>query len=80
MVGEVVLRDDIVETSRDEATVGLEELVKGIYGKNLGIDGYNVTYKPITLPCVSFMFIEIKFIYFHSCVMLVMKPMSICND
>ena len=43
-------------------------------------DGYYVSYKPITLPCISFMFIEIKFIYYHSCVMFTMKSMSICND
>ena len=43
-------------------------------------DGYYVAYMPITLPCISFMFIEIKFIHCHSCVMLAMKSMSICND
>ena len=44
------------------------------------IDGYYVTYKPITLPCISFMFIEMKFIHCHLCVMFVMKFMNICND
>ena len=26
-------------------------------------DGYYVAYEPIILPCISFMFIEMKFIY-----------------
>ena len=43
-------------------------------------DRYYVAYKPITLPCILFMFIEMIFINFHSCVMFVMKSMSICND
>ena len=43
-------------------------------------DGYYVTYKPITLLCISFMFIKIKFIHCHSCVIFSMKSMSICND
>ena len=43
-------------------------------------DGYYVAYKPITLSCILFMFIEIKFIHFHSCVMFAMKSMSMCND
>ena len=32
-------------------------------------DGYYVAYKPITLLCISFLFIEIRFTYCHSCVM-----------
>ena len=44
------------------------------------IDGYYVAYKPITLLCILFMFIEMIFIYCHSCVMFVMKSMSMCND
>ena len=28
--------------------------------------GYYVAYKLITLSCISFMFTEIKFIYYHS--------------
>ena len=32
-------------------------------------DEYYVAYKPITLPCISFKFIEIKFIHYHTCVM-----------
>ena len=43
------------------------------------IDGYYVAYKPITLSCILFMFIEMKFINCHSCVMFIMKFMSICN-
>ena len=42
-------------------------------------DGYYVAYKPITLSCILFMFIEMKFIHFHSCVMFAMKSMSMCN-
>ena len=44
------------------------------------IDGYYVAYKPITLSCILFMFIEMKFIHCHSCVMFAMKSMSMCND
>ena len=36
--------------------------------------------KPITLLCILFMFIEMKFIHCHSCVMFAIKSMSICND
>ena len=36
--------------------------------------------KPITLPCILFMFIEMKFIHCHSCVVFAMKSMSMCND
>ena len=43
-------------------------------------DGYYVAYKRITLSCILFMFIEIKFIRCHSCVMFAMKSMSMCND
>ena len=42
------------------------------------IDGYYVAYKPITLSCI--LFIEMKFIHCHSCVMFAMKSMSMCND
>ena len=28
------------------------------------VDGYDVAYKPITLSCILFMFIEMKFISF----------------
>ena len=41
-------------------------------------DGYYVAYKPITLSCI--LFIEMKFIHCHSCVMFAMKSMSMCND
>ena len=44
------------------------------------IDGYYVAYKPITLSHISFMFIKIKFIHCHFCVIFVIKSMSICND
>ena len=43
-------------------------------------DGYYVAYKPITLSCILFMFIEMKFIYYHSFVVFAMKSMSMCND
>ena len=43
-------------------------------------DRYYVADKPITLPSILFVFIKMKFIYCHSCVMFVMKSMSICND
>ena len=44
------------------------------------IDRYYVAYKPITLSCILIMFIEMKFIHCHSCVMFAMKSMSMCND
>ena len=37
---------------------------------------YNVAYKPITVLCILFMFIEMKFIHCHSAVMFAMKSMS----
>ena len=43
-------------------------------------DGYYVAYKPITLSSIFFMFVEMKFIHCHSCVMFAMKSMSRCND
>ena len=43
-------------------------------------NGYYVAYKLITLSCILFMFIEIKLIHCHSCVMFTMKSMSMCND
>ena len=43
-------------------------------------DGYYVAYKPITLSSILFMFIEMKLIHCHSCVMFAMKSMSMCND
>ena len=39
-----------------------------------------MVYKPITLSCISFMLIEMKLIYCHSCVMFAMKSMRIYND
>ena len=47
---------------------------------SLNTDGYYVAYKPITLSCILFMFIEINFIHCHSCVIFVKKSMSMCND
>ena len=44
------------------------------------INGYYVAYELIILLCTFFMFIEMKFIHCHYCVMLVVKSMSICND
>ena len=54
--------------------------VKELCGSHGGVEGYYVAYKPITLPCILFMFIEMKFIHCHSCVMFKMKSMSMCND
>ena len=34
----------------------------------------------ITLSCILFVFIEIKFIHCHSSVMFAMKSMSMCNN
>ena len=42
-------------------------------------DGYYVAYKLITLSCILFIFIEMKFIDCHSCVMFAIKSMSMCN-
>ena len=53
------------------------DVVERIKDKN---DRYYVAYKPITLSCILFMFIEIKFIHCHSCVMFAMKSMSMFND
>ena len=50
-------------------------LLEGVRG-----DGYYVAYKPITLSFIWFMFIAMKFIHCHSCVMFAMKSMSMCND
>ena len=47
---------------------------------HLVTDGYYMTYKPIILSCILFMFIEMNFIHYHSCVMFVIKSMSMCND
>ena len=44
------------------------------------VDGYYVAYKPITLPCISFMLIEMEFSNCYSCAMFVINSMSICND
>ena len=47
---------------------------------HVAIDGYYVAYKPITRLSILFMFVEMKFIHCHSCVMFAMKSMSMCND
>ena len=39
-----------------------------------------MAYNPITLPCILFMFIEMKFIHLNLCAMFAMKAMSIYND
>ena len=46
----------------------------------VAFDRYYVAYKLITFSCILFMFIEMKFIHCYSCVMFVMKSMSMCND
>ena len=43
-------------------------------------DRYCMAYKPITLPCISLIFIEIKFIHCYFGVMFVMNSMIICYD
>ena len=63
---------------------------KGDYKSTTGYCTYNggnlvtwrsyVAYKPITLLCIFFMFIEMKFIHFYSCVMFAMNSMSMCKD
>ena len=39
-----------------------------------------MAYEPIAHPCILFMFIEMKFIHCHYCVVFAMKSMSIYND
>ena len=39
-----------------------------------------MAFKSILLLCILFMFIEIKLIHHHSCVICAMKAMSIYND
>ena len=46
----------------------------------MGPDGYYVAYKPITLSCILFMFIEMKYIHYHYRVMFEMKYKSMYND
>ena len=55
-------------------------IVGSMSSNDIDYDKYYVADKLITFTCISFMFIEIKFIYCHSCVMFAMKSMSICND
>ena len=44
------------------------------------LDSYYLAYKPITLACMSFIFIEMIFIHYHVCVIFSIKSMKICND
>ena len=53
-----------------QETTGVELGEIPLYG--VRVDRYYVVYKPITLSCILFMFIEIKFIHCHSCVMFAM--------
>ena len=52
----------------------IDQLVVGVfdifYPKDVETNGYYVAHKPITLSCILFMFIEMKFIHCHSCVCL----------
>ena len=43
-------------------------------------DGYYVANKLIILSFILFIFVEMKFINFHSCVMFAVKSMSMYND
>ena len=49
-------------------------------GNDEKVDEKVVAYKSITLTYIFSMFIEIKFIHCHSCVMFALKSMSMCND
>ena len=61
----------------------MERFHKGVLTYSISpkaCDGYYVAYKPITLSSILFIFVEMKFIHCHSCVMFAMKSMSMCND
>ena len=62
------------EVNRSSMSVAIKDSV------HVKTHGYYVAYKPITLSCILFMFIEMKFIHSHSFVMFAMKSMSMCND
>ena len=64
----------------EERIVALQRDKKRVAHRRAGGDRYYVAYKPITLSYILFMFIEMKFIHCHFCVMLAMKSMSMCND
>ena len=49
-------------------------------GSHIGGDRYYLAYKLITLSCISFILIEMKFIHYHSFMMFIIKSMSICTD
>ena len=56
--------------------VTLLSVINFLMGSNFfGVlyDGYYMVCKPITLPCILFMFIGMKFIHYHSYVMFVMN-------
>ena len=42
--------------------------------------GYYMTYRLIILSRILLIFIEMKFIHHHSCVIFIKKSKSICND
>ena len=46
----------------------------------ISINIYSIANEPITFPCISFMFIEMKYTYCHFCEIFVMNFMSIFND
>ena len=47
---------------------------------NEHVDRYYVAYKLTTFSYILSMFIEMKFIDCHYCVILAIKSMNICND
>ena len=55
-------------------------ILNDVFLMSVVCDKYYATYKSITFPGILFMFIEMKFIYFQSCVMFTMKSISIYND
>ena len=59
---------------------GEHDFIEEFHDLNVDRDGYYVAYKPITLPYILFVFIEMKIIHCHFCVMFAMKSMSMCND
>ena len=43
-----------------------------------GGHGYYMAHKPIASPCILCMFVRMKFINYHSCVLFVMKSTRTC--
>ena len=70
------LRKIAIADSKSKAVTHISKSKKTL----ISSDGYYVAYKPILLPCISFIFIKIYLFIRYSCVMFVMKSMSICND